>query len=187
LLGEDRDLGQRLSHDPQQEVVARFHNPGSLPLANVRGSCAEQVQVGAGLLKRLARAGDRQGEPSGLGHLRVAHHRSGEQCGAALGQALAGLLGGLGGAGRAVDHDRRHRWGRGQAPGAEHRVDQIVRPAHRDEDDIGCTQARGRVGDTGPASRERLGFGFRPVVYRQVTSGRQQSQSADWMSRQLTR
>jgi hypothetical protein len=155
--------------------VAQFHNPGGLPLADVCGSGAEQVQVGAGLLKRLARAGDRQCEPSGLGHLRVAHHRGGEQCGAALGQALPDLLGGLAGDGRAVDHDRGHGRGHDQAPGAEQYVDQIVRPAHRDEDDIGCTEARGRVGDAGPAGRERLGFGFRAVVYRQVTSGRQQS------------
>ena len=76
--------------------MADFHDSREFAVTDVRAARAEQVQVGLGGVEGVARAGDRQGQPAGGGHPRVAHDRRGEQRGAPGGQPLADVRGDLG-------------------------------------------------------------------------------------------
>jgi hypothetical protein len=111
LLRENSDLGQRLRDHAEEEIVAELDDAGELAVADIGGAGAQQVQVRLRRAERVGGPGDGQCQLAGARHPGVAHHRRGQQRGAALRQLAADVPGGLHRDRGAVHHDRRCRLG----------------------------------------------------------------------------
>jgi hypothetical protein len=74
-LGENGDLGHRLGDDSEQQVVGDLDQPGPVTGSDISHLAPEHLQVWAGSLEGILRAGDDGGEVARGHHFRIATHR----------------------------------------------------------------------------------------------------------------
>jgi uncharacterized membrane protein YccC len=174
-LGEDGGLGKDLGNHTEDQVVADLHQPGGLPLTDVRHTATEHPQVGEGPFERRARPGHRDRQPAGAGRLRVAADWGGEQRDASRRRTLTNRHRHIHRDSGGVDHQagRAARVGE-QTLRAGHHLLEVLGSSHHGDHDVAVGEVDRPRDHTSAKVAQRLRLGARSVVHAEVAAAFQQ-------------